>query len=232
MNKLDNFINQVNTLSTVLENYQLIFSSQDNLNQSDINKLKQLNCSIKTNTTADILNAYNNGISRDDLYFMVNEQSDNEIRSIFGKCRYVISDFEQLEKINTIARDKNKKGYLESVAIKFSLDNSCVFCKETLLKLSSELKSADAIAVRGVFFVTNAKTSEEFSNYMKTAYETVKEIASVLPCKVTFLNFGSCIDSLNKASLNKSQVDLQFIKNANLVSYLNTTSFYSRFLIS
>ena len=67
---------------------------------------------------------------------------------------------------------------------------------------------------------------------MKSAYETAKEITSTLPCKITFINFGSCIDSLSKASLKKSNSDLQYIQNTNLVSYLNTTSFYSRFLIS
>ena len=67
---------------------------------------------------------------------------------------------------------------------------------------------------------------------MKSAYETTKEITSILPCKITFLSLGSCIDSLSEASIEQSYSNLQFIKNANLVSFLNTTSFYSRLLIS
>lgn len=231
MNKLVNFTKQVNTLSSTLENYYYIYTS-NNINQSDIKKLKELKCAIKTNITEDILTAYNEGVSRDDLYYIVNAQSDDEIRSIFGKCRYVISDFYQLEKINSISKELNKKGFLESIAISFSLDNNSTFCKENLSKLSLALKNADAIAVRGVFFICNETTDNEYINYMKSAYETAKEITSTLPCKITFINFGSCIDSLSKASLKKSNSDLQYIQNTNLVSYLNTTSFYSRFLIS
>lgn len=231
MNNLQEFISQVKSLKEILQNFHYIYTAT-NLRENDIDLLKQADCAIQSNTPTDIISAFEKGFSRDDLYFLTNEKSVDEIHSVFGKCRYVISNFEQLEKVNAVSKQLNKKGFLESVAIEFSLDNSCNFCKETLLKLSAELKNADAIAVRGVFFVSNAKTSTEYSNYMKTAYETVKEIASVLPCKITFLNFGSCIDSLTSASINKSQVDLQFIQNANLVSYLNTTSFYSRFLIS
>ena len=50
MNKLVNFTKQVNTLSSTLENYYYIYTS-NNINQSDIKKLKELKCAIKTNIT-------------------------------------------------------------------------------------------------------------------------------------------------------------------------------------
>ena len=231
MSNFYQFINKIKTLSSTLENYHYIYNS-DNLTESEINDLKQLNCAIKTSVAENILSASIKGVSRDDLYYVVDSQSDEELRSVFGKCRYIISNFNQLERINSISKELVKKGFLESIAISFSLDNSSIFCKESIHKLSSTLKNLDSIAVRGLFFTCNAETSEDYITYMKSAYDTTKEITCILPCKITFLSLGSCIDILSEASIEQSDSNLQFIKNANLVSFLNTTSFYSRLLIS
>ena len=104
MSNFYQFINKIKTLSSTLENYHYIYNSDD-LTESEINDLKQLNCAIKTSVAENILSASINGVSRDDLYYVVDSQSDEELRAVFGKCRYIISNFNQLERINSISKE-------------------------------------------------------------------------------------------------------------------------------
>ncbi len=235
MNTLSSFITQVQTLSTIINDYHYIYRSND-LKIDEIRQLKASDCALQTDSTSIILTATEQGFERDDLYFPVHGKTSEELRSVFGKCRYILGDLDEIDTINVIARGLNKPGYLESIALFVTPKNhessSGAFDESTLSLLSKRLKAADALAVRGVFFLWEMKPFQESASTLKSIYELVKSITSLLPCRISYFNIGSCIDLFSQASFESSEDALSLIQLANLVSYLNTTSFYSRLLIS
>ena len=235
MNTLSAFISQIQTLSTIINDYHYIYRS-NNLNTDDLRLLKASDCALQTDSTSIIFTAIEHGYERDDLYFPVHGKTPEELCSVFGKCRYILGDFDEIDIINDIARELNKPGYLESIALfvtpknhKSSLES---FDEASLPLLSKRLKAADALAVRGVFFLWEIEPYQKSASTLKSIYELVKSITSLLPCRISYFNIGSCIDLFSQASLESSEDALSLIQSANLVSFLNTTSFYSRLLIS
>ncbi|MFA9462706.1 MAG: hypothetical protein ACERKN_00280 [Velocimicrobium sp.] len=235
MNTFASFTHKLQILSNYLNDYHFIFSS-NSINTKELILLKNLTCSIQTDNASLILSAYEQGFERDDLYFPVQNKTLEEICLVYGKCRFILGTLEELHLINELAKNRNASGFLESIALSISLgnnlDSSNAFCESNLSILSKTLRSMDAIAVRGVFFLTETTSYSQSASAMKEAYEKVKFLTSLLPCRITYFNLGNYIDLLSTASSDPSSEALSCMERANLVSFLNSTSLYSRLLIS
>lgn len=235
MNTFSEFDSNIQTLSAILKDYHYIHTSNQ-LETAELETLKKQSCALLTENTSLLLSSHEQGFLRDDLYFPVRGKTIEELRSVFGKCRYILGSYEELDLLNQVAGELNKPGYLESIAlfIHFNkdIDSPISFDGSAVSLLSKKMKSMNALAVRGVFFISDFSDFKEAAVTVKTIYEQVKIITTILPCRISFFNLGSCIELFTKASEESSENAHSLIQSANLVSFLNTTSFYSRLLIS
>ncbi|MEA4894214.1 MAG: hypothetical protein VB064_03020 [Oscillospiraceae bacterium] len=186
---------------------------------------------METGSVAVALQANSIGIPYEMIFFDTNGKTLEELAAVFGKCRYVLSSVEEIDALNSAAKDLVLPGRLETIAIRVvpeeesASENALGIPEARIPELSAVLRKAEHIAVKGVF-VRPASSKNVSAEMVKRYFSLVKDFRSYLPCTLSYFCFESLLKSLPGIEGKALSDCLGMIRS------LNDTSLYAQFLIS
>ena len=217
--------------STFRPDYTCIFPADKDLSEHELMELCRESCVLETKHAADVLLASSIGMSPETVFFDTYKRTLEELSAVFGKCRYVVSSLEEIDAVNSLARDFVLPGRLETIGIRIipaeenKSEDAFGIPEAQIPELSAVLRRSDYVAVKGVFIRPNT-ASNISANRLNSYFSLVKDFRSYLPCTLSYFCFERLIDRLSDDDKK------QFADNLEIIRSLNDTSLYAQFLLS
>ena len=228
MNTIDNYLGQSASLRS---DYICVFSAIADLSEQDMLSLKQAGGALETGDVSTVLLANSIGIPHEMIFFDTYGRTLKELAAVFGKCRYIVSSLEEIEAVNSAAKDFVLPGRLETIAIRIvlaeesDLKSTLGIHEAQIPELATALRKAEHIAVKGVF-VRTENSKNVSAERLKRYFSLVKDFRSYLPCTLSYYCFEALLENLSRDEGKAFSDSLEMIHS------LNDTSLYAQFLLS
>lgn len=159
------------------------------------------------------------------IFFDCTGQTDDALRRVFGKCRYVIGNKAQMQQLDRIVQPLLPFGYLENVVIRLSEGDgdATAFAADNVPEFFPWIRFSEALAVRGI--VVDLSAADNLSKAARSAFSLIKKIRSDLPC----LFHAFCLEGLADALISG---DAELLRTLKMLASLNDTSLYAEFYIA
>lgn len=150
----------------------------------------------------EVLNAYENKLNKEEIFYSAPGKSDKDIEIAFNKCIFIADSINEIKKLNTVCKKKNKKIKIgvrinpnftfyssDGVPSKFGVDEEIFFEK------FDEIKSLENIKITGIHVHSSSQElkTEILKNYYENMFILTKKIQDKLKIKLEFINLGSGI---------------------------------------
>lgn len=159
------------------------------------------------------------------IFFDCTGQTDDALRKVFGKCRFVIRNKAQMQQLDRVVQPLLPFGYLENVVIRLSEGgaDATAFTADNIEEFSRWLRFSEALAVRGI--VIDLSAADDLSEAARSAFSLIKKIRSDLPC----LFHCFCLEGLADQLISG---DKELLRTLKMLASLNDTSLYAEFYIA
>lgn len=226
--------------SWILKNipeYQYLFSE----NPKDFSAQNPSSCrGVNASTCEQVEVADVHGLRPEWIYFSRPEKTEGEIQRTIGKCRFVANDWQELCRIDRIARTHNiKEGVLEPVGLrvipgKYDDGNEAGICEKKLPELAQKIKTLPAISVRGCFVQgsIDGLHGTALGKYFRECYELAKRMTVILPCGMPYLCIAGGAEAAFKNAAEQPETLGEFLRHAEIVAAQNQTAFYTKLLFT
>lgn len=182
--------------------------------------------------------AYQAGMDKNNIYFTAFSDDPAVVKASIGKCRFVASSFKDIELINEAASGYLAPGHLEVIGITVILkdyDDGKLpgFRTEELTELSAEARKLRFISIRGCFLQGDTKglSGESLGKYLRDCYETAKLVTTTIPCGMSYVNAGSCVEPVVQTIGAGYEAQEKLKTAAEIMVNQNQTAFYAKLLI-
>ena len=173
------------------------------------------------------------------IYFSGPGKTEEDIHRAIGKCRFVANSWDELQRIDRIARLDTRERTLETVGLRviperYDDGNQLGIPEKTLPNLAQKIKTLPAISVRGCFAQGSIGTlhGDALGRYFRECYELAKRVSVILPCGMPYL----CIVGGGKAACKNAAEHPEtleaFLRQAKIVAAQNETAFYAKLLMT
>ncbi len=220
----------------LLPGFQYLYSG--NADDSVLEYLVKKSWAIETRAEEMVLRAEKAGMDRYDIYYTGSYEDPVVIETIIGKCRLVVSNYKEMEQINAAAAKVLAPGYLEVIGLSVIPDNygdgeQSGFSMEELPDLSASARKLRSISIRGCFVRSNTDGlyGESLGRYLRDCYETAKQVTTIIPCGMSYVNAGSCMEPLFQTMQHGGEIQEEFRTAADILVNQNQTAFYAKLLI-
>ncbi len=102
-----------------------------------------------------------------------------------------------------------------------------------LPELSKEARRLPFISIRGCFILGNVNrlTGESLGRYIQNCYGTAKQISTLIPCKISYVNLAGCLQPVLRTIGEGQEASKELKTLSDIVSSLNKTPFNAGLLI-
>lgn len=173
------------------------------------------------------------------IYFSRPGKTEEEIQRTLGKCRLVANSWEELRRIDRIARLHLQEGFLEPVGLRvvpqrYDDKSQTGIPEKTLPALAQKIKTLPAISVRGCFVQGNGNGlhGDALGQYFREGYELAKRVTVILPCGMSYLCIVGGAESACQNAAEHPETLENFLRYARIIAAQNQTAFYTRLLIT
>ncbi|WP_367568680.1 hypothetical protein [Lacrimispora sp.] len=220
----------------LLPGFQYLYCG--NTGDSVLEYLVKRGWAIEARDEETVLQAERAGMDRYDIYYTGPCEDPAVMETIIGKCRLVASDFKEIEQINEAAAKVLAPGYLEVIGIAVIPENygngeQSGFSMKELPGLSVSARKLRSISIRGCFVrgSTDGLYGESLGRYLRDCYETAKQVTAIIPCGMSYVNAGSCMEPLFQTLQSSGEIQEEFRTAADILVNQNQTAFYAKLLI-
>ncbi len=235
---MNNNMIHIKTAMELFPGFQYLFrGDMAEIDFSVIEFLLKQGWALESSDEARINAVFQAGMDKNDIYG-TSFSSLSSVKDVIGKCRFVASDMDELRIINEAAAGILPQGHLESVGISVVLedyDNKKLkgFRMTDISELSAFARKLPYISLRGCFLKgdTHNLSGESLGRYIQNCYETAKQISTLVPCKISYVDAAGCMEPVFQTIQEGREVSDKLKIMAEIVNNLNQTSFYAKLLI-
>lgn len=179
------------------------------------------------------------GLKPEQIYFSGLSEGGADLRRLWGTCRFVANDWDELRQIDQIARLHQREGTLEPVGLRviperFDDGNQLGVLEKTLPDLAQKIKALPAISVRGCFVQGSIAGlhGDALGKYFRECYELAKRMTVILPCGMPYLCIVNGAEAACRNAAEHPETLEAFLRQAKIVAAQNQTAFYAKLLIT
>jgi hypothetical protein len=222
----------------LLPGFQYLYKGDtDELDASIIGHIIKQGWAMESSSETRINAVFQAGMDKNDIY-CTSSSSLSTIKGAIGKCRFIASGMDELKLINEVASDYLAHGHLESVGLSVVADDYDDeklkgFRMKDLPELSKEARRLPFISIRGCFILGNVNrlTGESLGRYIQNCYGTAKQISTLIPCKISYVNLAGCLQPVLRTIGEGQEASKELKTLSDIVSSLNKTPFNAGLLI-
>ena len=229
-------LEKAESVLTLLPGFQYLYNGK--ADDSVLEYLLKRGWAIEARDEETVLRAEKAGMDRYDIYYTAPCKDRAIIEANIGKCRFVASDFKEMELINEAAAKILAPGYLEVVGLsvipeKYDDGKQSGFPIEELPQLSAAARILRSISIRGCFVQggTNGLYGESLGRYLRDCYETAKQVTTIIPCGMSYVNACNCMEPLFRTLQSGGKTQEELMTAAGILAKQNQTAFYAKLLI-
>ena len=176
------------------------------------------------------------GLGRRDIFFSAPNQES--LAGVLDKCRIVATSMEELAAINEAAKPAAAAGNLTMVGLRLVADGfeDSTHLGITLKQLQGmvhDIKQLKAISVCGCIVVGDVEGlhGKELGKYVRSTYQTAKQMTYILPCSMPYIVVGNCLEAIARNEAEHPEDFEEFLTAANIVGMQNSTAFYADYYV-
>lgn len=155
--------------------------------------------------------------------FLSTDAANDSLRLSHGKCRYLVDNAEEINKLDALVAPLLRQGYLENVTIRVLPNGNGAFTAENIQTFARLIRRSKNLAIRAIFLPIDL--SGDLSQQVKAAFSLVKKIRSDLPCVLHSFCLEGILEPLSRG-------DAELLHTLKMIASLNDTSLYAKFFIS
>lgn len=217
-------------LETVLPEYTLLQTAESGIDQGSC-------CLLQGEGELAALAAA--GVRPNRIYADTRCLPEEQVRGIFGKCRFVAGSLEELRLINRIALSENSGGQLTAVGLHlvpaaYDGGGRQGIKEPELPALASEIKKLSGVSVQGCFVqgCIEGLYGKELGRYFRNCYELAKRMTVILPCSMPYLCIAGAAAAIVRNGRDQPETLSEVRRAAEIVAMQNRTAFYAKLLIT
>jgi len=179
------------------------------------------------------------GLQAERIYFSGPKKQAEDILRAIGKCRFVADSWDELQRIDQMARLDAQERTLVPVGLRvipehYDDGNQPGLLEKELPDLAQKIKTLPAISVRGCFVQGRIGTlhGDALGRYFRECYELAKRITVILPCAMPYLCIVGGAEAAYKNAEDYPETLEAFLRQAKIVAAQNETAFYAKLLIT
>lgn len=201
---------------------------------ADVDRVKDIGV-IEAENVAQVLAASEKGLGRREIFFNAHTAAD--CTAVLGKCRVVAESWEDLVAINEGAAPVTADGRLLMVGLRIAADGfGCSRKAITTTQLRGmvhDIKQLKNISVCGCIVTADIDGlhGKELGKYVRSSYQTAKEMTYILPCTMPYICVDGCLEAAAWNEANHPEDFEEFLTAANIVGMQNVTAFYADYYL-
>ena len=190
---------------------------------------------IEAKNVAEVLAASEMGLGRREIFF--NPHTAADTTAVLGKCRVVAESWEDLVAINEGAAPVTADGRLLMVGLRIAADGfNCSKTAITTTELRGmvhDIKQLKNISVCGCIVTADIEGlhGKDLGKYVRSSYQTAKEMTYILPCTMPYICVDGCLDAAAWNEAAHPEDFEAFLTAANIVGMQNVTAFYADYYL-
>ena len=190
---------------------------------------------IEAACVEEVLTASEMGLGRREIFFNAHTASDTT--AVLGKCRVVAESWEDLVAINEGAAPATADGRLLMVGLRIAADgfktSRTAITTEQLRGMVHDIKQLKNISVCGCIVTADVEGlhGKELGKYVRSSYQTAKEMTYILPCTMPYICVDGCLEAAAWNEANHPEDFEDFLTAANIVGMQNVTAFYADYYL-
>ena len=225
MNDLDQAVEVSKILKDRKMNVYPLLSFENAIDDESLEKILTVGGGILAERPEVAKKAFDFGIDRRMVFYPVRGKDSEDSEQVFGTCRFLVENKEELEQIDQVAIKKNQPGYLEEIGVRVTVGSQeeNTFSNINVPISKHWIRDSQHTAVRSLFI-----RPEEGASLKKVAnsyFSLVKQFRVDIPCLLHNFVYEGYLEPV-------LQQDEEVLKSLETVGFLNDTSLYARFFIS
>lgn len=220
----------------LIPGFQYLYKGE--INTATLEYLIKKDWALEVEDGESICMASQAGMDKNNIYCRAFSDNPAAVEAFIGKCRFVASSFKEMELINEAASRYLAPGHLEVIGITVVLkdyDDGKLpgFRTKELSELSAAARNLRFISIRGCFVQgnTNGLSLESLGKYLRDCYETAKLVTTAIPCGMSYVNAGSCLEPVVQTIHAGHEAQEKLKTAAKIIVNQNQTAFYANLLI-
>ena len=190
---------------------------------------------IEAKSVEEVLAASEMGLGRREIFFNAHTAADTT--AVLGKCRVVAESWEDLVAINEGAAPATAEGRLLMVGLRIAADgfpcSKTAITTAQLRELVHPIKQLKNISVCGCIVTADIDGlhGKDLGKYVRSSYQTAKEMTYILPCTMPYICVADCLDAAAWNEREHPEDFQEFLTAANIVGMQNVTAFYADYYL-
>ena len=201
---------------------------------ADADQIKEIGV-IEAANVEQVLAASEMGLGRREIFFNAHTAADTT--AVLGKCRVVAESWEDLVAINEGAAPATAEGRLLMVGLRIAADGfstrRTAITTDQLRGMVHDIKQLKNISVCGCIVTADVERlhGKELGKYVRSSYQTAKEMTYILPCTMPYICVADCLEAAAWNEANHPEDFEDFLTAANIVGMQNVTAFYADYYL-
>ena len=201
---------------------------------ADVDRIKEIGV-IEAANVQEVLAASEKGLGRREIFFNAHTAADTT--AVLGKCRVVAESWEDLVAINEGAAPVTADGRLLMVGLRIAADGfECsrkAITTGQLRGMVHDIKQLKNISVCGCIVTADVDGlhGKELGRYVRSSYQTAKEMTYILPCTMPYICVADCLNAAARNEAEHPEDFEEFLTAANIVGMQNVTAFYADYYL-
>ena len=201
---------------------------------ADAGQIKEIGVIEAANVT-EVLAASEMGLGRREIFF--NAHTADDTTAVLGKCRVVAESWADLVAINEGAAPVTADGRLLMVGLRIAADgfqcSRTAITTDQLRGMVHDIKQLKNISVCGCIVTADIDGlhGKELGKYVRSSYQTAKEMTYILPCTMPYIGVAGCLEAAAWNEANHPEDFEDFLTAANIVGMQNVTAFYADYYL-
>ena len=156
-------------------NLRTIYHTNSSLSREEINALLSIDAAVETDNASLLLDCHSNGMLPENLFLNKVGANASMLSHLYGKCRYIAQNKEEVALLDDMAQAHIQPGYLETIAIRLLPEekDDTLFTRDNIPQFSRWIRFSQALAVRGIF-VSFDQTNAPFADTAKEYFSLIK----------------------------------------------------------
>lgn len=201
---------------------------------ADVERIKEIGV-VEAANVQEVLAASEKGLGRREIFFNAHTAADTT--AVLGKCRVVAESWEDLVAINEGAAPVTADGRLLMVGLRIAADGfECsrkAITTGQLRGMVHDIKQLKNISVCGCIVTADVEGlhGKELGRYVRSSYQTAKEMTYILPCTMPYICVADCLKAAAWNEAAHPEDFEEFLTAANIVGMQNVTAFYADYYL-